>query len=158
MKRSSENRLSDDQPSSSTDIISRTALQELKDLFEENNGTKMLPTVLSAVKIEDTPTRTSYSASVVTAEAEMMLTNANTDPELLLHIWHLTGIYNHSHDHLMENVFPRPSFVHNLVERSNRCILAGLDRGPSKYSTVIYDMGKPSLVSSTTTNDYTMNS
>ena len=147
MTKSSKNKPSDGQPSSSTDVTSRTALQELDDLFEQNEGTKMLPTVLSAVKIFDTPTRTSYNASVVTEEAEMMLTNANTDPELLLHIWHLTGIYNHSHDHLMENVFPRPSFVHSLVERSNRCIL---DRGPSKYSTVIYDMGKPSLVSSTT--------
>ena len=150
MTRSSKNKPSDNQPSSSTDVTSRTALQELDDLFEQNEGTKMLPTVLSAVKIFDTPTRTSYNASVVTEEAEMMLTNANTDPELLLHIWHLTGIYNHSHDHLMENVFPRPSFVHSLVERSNRCILAGLDRGPSKYSSVIYDMEKPSLVSSTT--------
>jgi hypothetical protein len=57
----------------------------------------------------------------------------------------------------MENVFPRPSFVHSLVERSNRCILAGLDRGPNRYSSVIYDMVKPNLVSSTT-EEYTMDS
>lgn len=150
MTKSSESKSSDSQPSSSTDVTSRTAIQELDDIFKNNEGTKMLPTVVSAVKIRETPTCTSYSTFVVTKEAKMMLSNANTDPELLLHIWHLTGIYNHSHDHLMKNVFPKPSFVYDLVERSNHRILAGLGRGPSRFSSVIYEMEKPGLVSSTT--------